>query len=102
MDRDYFINFNSRSVIHEKRRPIRHSYVYRGTSQLTRSIDNKRMFDENLQAHIFANCHHERGFNCLTLKDSHYLPIPFPRFMTKMSADGMIDHYQKPGQNAFV
>jgi hypothetical protein len=31
----------------------------------------------------------------MTLKDSHYLPIPYPRYMSYMTNDGLIDNYPK-------
>lgn len=61
-DSNNFINFNKRTEIHTKRRPIRNTYIFRGVNQLMRKNDVKRTFDENLQSFIFANCPHERGF----------------------------------------
>jgi hypothetical protein len=48
MSQGFFINFNARSELHQKRRPIRNHYIYRGTNQLQRKEENPRMFDENL------------------------------------------------------
>jgi hypothetical protein len=45
---EFFINFNPKSEIHAKRRPIRHSYIFRGTEQLMKKSDSRRMFDESL------------------------------------------------------
>ena len=50
------------------------------------------MFREQYESFIFQSSELERGFKSYFIKDSHYLPIPYPRYLSEglISQDGLI------------
>jgi hypothetical protein len=50
------------------------------------------MFREQYDSFIHTSTELERGFKSFFIKDSHYLPIPYPRYFTEglISQDGLI------------
>jgi len=90
--KNYLIGFNSLSKLHENRRPIRHTFILRGTQSLVQKDENPRVFKEQYEQFVFQNTEFERGLKTFFIKDSHYLPIPYPRFLNNalISQDGFI------------
>ena len=48
-----------------------------------------RTFNEHLKAYIFQKCPCERSVQTLTIREPHYLPIPFPRVLSNITANGL-------------
>jgi hypothetical protein len=92
IEKDYYVNFCSLKPISEKRRPIRHTFILRGMNSLVQKEENPRVFKEQYDQFIFQNTEFERGMRTYTIDHPHYLPIPYPRFLTKesISQDGLI------------
>ena len=77
------MNFCSLNKLHEKRRPIRHTFILRGLNSLVQKEENPRVFKEQYDQFIFQNTQFERGMRSYAVDHPHYLPIPFPRILSK-------------------
>ena len=45
-EEEFFVNFCSLNKLHEKRRPIRHTFILRGLNSLVQKEENLRVFKE--------------------------------------------------------
>jgi hypothetical protein len=91
-DKKYYINFNEHSKLHEKRFPLRHTFILQGANSLIQKKENPRIFKEQFDAFVFQNTKYERGFKSFLLNEPIYLPIPYPRYFTQglVSQDGLL------------
>ena len=89
---DNFINFNSFTSLEKKRHPIRHTYIVRGLNSLAAKNESHRTFVEQYEHFIWTNIPYERGLQVFSIKEAHYLPIPYPRYLTPkaVSQDGLL------------
>lgn len=51
-------------------------------------VEQPRTFNEQLKSFIFQKCPCERSIQTLTIREPHYLPIPYPRVLSNITANG--------------
>ena len=96
-DSTHYVNFTEHSKLDSQRLPVRHTFMLKGGKALIQSIENPRVFKEQFDSSIVLNTKFERGMYSYVLPESHYLPIPFPRFLkrTLVTQEGLLAHVQE-------